>query len=121
MKIANCEFPIPGQTIRQHEDGVVGAHIAIDGDTVETIGDGFPQRGLKRLRFDCGIGGDEAEHGGVKTLRPGGRTREKDRAPFDAWLREEGHARNPGTIADLIAAALFVGLRTGLLSPLSCR
>jgi triphosphoribosyl-dephospho-CoA synthase len=35
---------------------------------------------------------------------------------FDAWLRSDGHARNPGTTADLIAACLFVGLREGLLS-----
>jgi triphosphoribosyl-dephospho-CoA synthase len=36
---------------------------------------------------------------------------------FDAWLREEGHRRNPGTTADLLAAALFVMLREGELLP----
>ena len=30
---------------------------------------------------------------------------------FDFWLRADGHRRNPGTTADLIAAALFVLLR----------
>jgi len=30
---------------------------------------------------------------------------------LDAWLRSDNHARNPGTTADLIAAALFVALR----------
>ena len=30
---------------------------------------------------------------------------------FDAWLRADQHARNPGTTADLIAAGLFVALR----------
>jgi triphosphoribosyl-dephospho-CoA synthase len=34
---------------------------------------------------------------------------------FDAWLRAVGHARNPGTTADLITAALFVLLEEGLL------
>ncbi|MEO6811920.1 MAG: triphosphoribosyl-dephospho-CoA synthase [Isosphaeraceae bacterium] len=34
-------------------------------------------------------------------------------AAFDAWLRADGHARNPGTSADLIAATLFVALRDG--------
>jgi triphosphoribosyl-dephospho-CoA synthase len=29
---------------------------------------------------------------------------------LDAWLRAEGHARNPGTTADLVAACLFVAL-----------
>jgi triphosphoribosyl-dephospho-CoA synthase len=32
---------------------------------------------------------------------------------FDDWLRDECHARNPGTTADLITAALFVLLRDG--------
>jgi triphosphoribosyl-dephospho-CoA synthase len=32
-------------------------------------------------------------------------------ADLDFWLRCDGHRRNPGTTADLIAAALFVGLR----------
>ncbi len=30
---------------------------------------------------------------------------------FDFWLRSDGHRRNPGTTADLIAAGLFVLLR----------
>jgi triphosphoribosyl-dephospho-CoA synthase len=32
-------------------------------------------------------------------------------AAFDAWLRAEGHGRNPGTTADLVTACLFVALR----------
>jgi triphosphoribosyl-dephospho-CoA synthase len=42
-------------------------------------------------------------------------------AAFDAWLRADGHRRNPGTSADLIAAALFVLLREGSLDPLTVR
>lgn len=34
---------------------------------------------------------------------------------LDAWLREEGNARNPGTTADLVAASLFVALRQGII------
>ena len=34
---------------------------------------------------------------------------------FDGWLREDGHRRNPGTTADLVAAGLFVLLREGRL------
>jgi triphosphoribosyl-dephospho-CoA synthase len=34
-----------------------------------------------------------------------------DHAALDAWLRADGHARNPGATADLVAAALFVALR----------
>jgi triphosphoribosyl-dephospho-CoA synthase len=34
---------------------------------------------------------------------------------LDAWLREVGHARNPGATADLVAAALFLALRDGTI------
>lgn len=44
---------------------------------------------------------------------------------FDQWLRADGHRRNPGTMADLIAATLFLALRRGSISmsaslPWSC-
>ena len=32
---------------------------------------------------------------------------------LDAWLRGDGHRRNPGTSADLVTAGLFVALREG--------
>ncbi len=35
---------------------------------------------------------------------------------FDVWLRAEGHRRNPGTTADLVAASLFVALREGIIT-----
>ncbi len=35
---------------------------------------------------------------------------------FDAWLRAEGHGRNPGTTADLVTASIFVALREGHLT-----
>jgi triphosphoribosyl-dephospho-CoA synthase len=34
-------------------------------------------------------------------------------AEFDTWLTADGHRRNPGTTADLVAACLFVALREG--------
>jgi triphosphoribosyl-dephospho-CoA synthase len=40
---------------------------------------------------------------------------------LDFWLRSDGHHRNPGTTADLIAAGLFVVLRDGLLPGFSPR
>ncbi|HWL10341.1 MAG TPA: triphosphoribosyl-dephospho-CoA synthase [Planctomicrobium sp.] len=36
---------------------------------------------------------------------------------FDRWLRNDGHRRNPGTTADLIAAILFVALRDHQFAP----
>jgi triphosphoribosyl-dephospho-CoA synthase len=37
-------------------------------------------------------------------------------AELDVWLRGVGHARNPGTTADLVTACLFVALRTNILT-----
>ncbi len=36
-------------------------------------------------------------------------------ADLDFWLRSDGHRRNPGTTADLIAAGLFALLRDGIM------
>jgi triphosphoribosyl-dephospho-CoA synthase len=36
-------------------------------------------------------------------------------AEFDGWLRADGHRRNPGTTADLVAACLFVALRERII------
>ena len=38
-------------------------------------------------------------------------------ADLDFWLRSDGHQRNPGTTADLIAATLFVAIYNGAYSP----
>jgi triphosphoribosyl-dephospho-CoA synthase len=36
---------------------------------------------------------------------------------FDRWLRADGHRRNPGTTADLIAATLFAAIRDDFIVP----
>jgi len=41
-------------------------------------------------------------------------------ADLDFWLRSDGHRRNPGTTADLVAAGLFAALRDGIIT-LPCR
>jgi triphosphoribosyl-dephospho-CoA synthase len=51
--------------------------------------------------IDAGSPGDDAYESAVEDL--------------DFWLRADGHRRNPGTTADLIAAGLFVLLREGRL------
>jgi triphosphoribosyl-dephospho-CoA synthase len=38
-----------------------------------------------------------------------------DLRAFDIWLRDDGHARNPGATADLVAAALFAAIRDGTI------
>jgi triphosphoribosyl-dephospho-CoA synthase len=49
--------------------------------------------------------------------QPGEEAYETALADLDFWLRSDGHRRNPGTTADLIAAGLFVGLRERTLVP----
>ncbi|MFO0789208.1 MAG: triphosphoribosyl-dephospho-CoA synthase [Pirellulales bacterium] len=51
----------------------------------------------------------------VDTLAPEDKDYGAALADFDFWLRSDGHRRNPGTTADLIAAGLFVLLREGRL------
>jgi triphosphoribosyl-dephospho-CoA synthase len=46
---------------------------------------------------------------------PGESLYNKSLGDLDQWLRADGHRRNPGTTADLIAAGLFVLLREGRL------
>jgi triphosphoribosyl-dephospho-CoA synthase len=47
-------------------------------------------------------------------LRPSGWTAYQS---LDTWLRADGHRRNPGTTADLIAACLFWAIREGYIQP----
>jgi triphosphoribosyl-dephospho-CoA synthase len=48
---------------------------------------------------------------------PGDEAYHESLADFDFFLRSDGHRRNPGTTADLLAAGLFAALREGLLAP----
>lgn len=65
----------------------------------------------------------EAARRAAEVLAAGGLTTDRGRRAFaelDAWLRAEGHARNPGTSADLVTACLFAALREGIIAlPLS--
>ncbi len=58
---------------------------------------------LARQTLDRGQPGDDAYYDAV--------------ADFDFWLRADGNRRNPGATADILAAALFAGLRDGQLPP----
>ena len=56
------DFRISGEPIREHDHGIVRAHVAIHGDAIEALRDRHFQRALESIRFDCGIAGDEREH-----------------------------------------------------------
>ena len=60
----------------------------------------------------------ESSRRAAEVLAAGWPDTRRGRSAFDSldeWLRAEGHARNPGTTADLVAAALFSALRMELL------
>lgn len=48
---------------------------------------------------------------------PGDEDYDRALADLDFWLRSDGHRRNPGTSADMVAAGLFVVLRDGMVTP----
>ncbi|WP_010586442.1 triphosphoribosyl-dephospho-CoA synthase [Schlesneria paludicola] len=53
----------------------------------------------------------------LKGTEIGGRLDHLKLQEFDRWLRADGHRRNPGTTADLIAATLFSAFRDAQLNP----
>ncbi len=71
------------------------------------------------IQRKCGqFTAEEARHRAELVMQSGELGSEKSKlafADFDRWLRADGHRRNPGTTADLIAAGLFVLLREGRL------
>lgn len=72
------------------------------------------------IQRKCGaFTAEEATHRAELVMQSGEVGSEQSKravADFDAWLRADGHRRNPGTTADLIAAGLFVLLREGRLN-----
>jgi triphosphoribosyl-dephospho-CoA synthase len=89
-------------------DSIVHAHIA----QMAAVPDSLIQR-------KCGPSiADESRRHAEQVLvagAPGEETYQRALAELDAWLRADGHRRNPGTTADLVAAGLFVLLREGRL------
>jgi triphosphoribosyl-dephospho-CoA synthase len=67
----------------------------------------------------CGavVAADAARRAGqvLSAGPPGSEPYEHEVGNLDFWLRSDGHRRNPGTTADLIAAGLFVLLRDEII------
>ena len=62
----------------------------------------------------------ESQRGAATVLNAGWPDREEGCRRFadlDAWLRDRGNARNPGTSADLVAGGLFAAFRRGKIMP----
>jgi triphosphoribosyl-dephospho-CoA synthase len=88
------------------ETAIIGCHVHLlashpDSLILRKRGCGEAEEASCRARHVLEAGWPETDRG---------RTTLND---LDAWLRAEGHARNPGTTADLVTASLFVLLRRG--------
>ena len=84
----------------------------------------IPFANLEKVAYDSRIlqSGGEARYIGLKVFNPRDRDTWWPQGPpalsdFDFWLRSDGHRRNPGTTADLVAAALFLALWEGQVAP----
>lgn len=93
--------------------GIVYAHVSL----MARVPDSLIARkcGAETAQRAQWMAGKALEQFGTETTDIGSSSGDQD--PFwqsvgelDFWLRSDGHRRNPGTTADLIAASLFVGI-----------
>lgn len=92
------------------EQSVIGLHLKLLAE--------FPESLIARkCGIETAIAASEQARDVLAAGWPGTETGREMCAAFDNWLRAEGHRRNPGTIADLIAATLFALLREGDWQP----
>ncbi|MFO0842408.1 MAG: triphosphoribosyl-dephospho-CoA synthase [Gemmataceae bacterium] len=88
------------------EGGIISAHLDLMSRFPDTL-----------IARKCGV--DVAAESAVRAKRvlelgwPHTAEGRSEIVALDGWLRADGNRRNPGTTADLIAAALFVLLRAG--------
>jgi triphosphoribosyl-dephospho-CoA synthase len=92
-------------------DGIVFAQLSL-----------IARHGDSLIRRKCGqYASDHARFLADKAIKRCEQGRREDylRAvgELDFWMRSDGHRRNPGTTADLIAAGLFVGLANRQIAP----
>ncbi len=90
------------------EDAIIGCHLRLLADHPDSL-----------IARKCGPAtAEESARRARQVLDKGWPAREESRAALaelDAWLRADGHRRNPGTTADLVTACLFVALRDGTI------
>ena len=86
------------------EDAIVGTHLELLAHHPDSL-----------IVRKCGIAvAEDASHRAQGVLKAGWPLSEAGQqafAAFDAWLREDGNRRNPGTSADLVTACIFAALR----------
>ena len=107
----------------------ISAQAPLEQAIIHTFLVGLARLGDTLIFRKCGtVLMEETKRRAGEVLRAGGlgsvQGREKLRK-FDDWLRGDGNRRNPGAMADLLAATLFLALRRGSISvpitlPWSC-
>lgn len=87
------------ELVETWEEAIVGAFVRFLAETPDTL-----------IARKCGQ--SVAEEASLRARRAVANEPSDSRriAEFDDWLRADGHARNPGATADLVAAALFIVL-----------
>ena len=90
------------------DQAIVLTHLQLMAQTPDTLI-------ARKLGLDIASESAQRAQAVVESHWPVGSSSEAAFDSFDDWLRTDGHPRNPGTSADLIAAALFVVLRQGKL------
>ncbi|QDU37845.1 triphosphoribosyl-dephospho-CoA synthase [Maioricimonas rarisocia] len=90
------------------EERIVGLHLRLMSQIPDTL-----------IARKCGVDvAKESAERAAAVLSAGwpGRNARSALAGLDAWLRADGHRRNPGTTADLVAASLFAALVEGVVT-----
>jgi triphosphoribosyl-dephospho-CoA synthase len=91
------------------EDAIIAAHLELMAHHPDSL-----------IARKCGVAeAEEAGRRAASVLAAGWPDTPAGQGAFrelDAWLRAVGHARNPGTSADLVAASLFAALRQGIIT-----
>ena len=91
----------------QSELAVIATHVAVMADHPDSLiarkcGDKIAGESSVRARRVLDLEQSDPEAGQMEMCE------------LDFWLRSDGHRRNPGTTADLIAAGIFVALWMGV-------
>jgi len=90
------------------EDAIIWTHLTLLGMHPDSL-----------IARKCGLAeAEEASRLAREVIAAGWPERSEGRQALielDAWLRAEGHVRNPGTTADLVTASLFAALRQGIM------
>jgi triphosphoribosyl-dephospho-CoA synthase len=92
------------------EEAVIGLHLELMARLPDTL-----------IARKCGAAiARESADRARRVLEAGWPERDEGRAlcaDLDLWLRADGHRRNPGTTADLVAATLLAAFRDGRVDP----